>query len=184
MDHGSLYDPVGKTDLGSGHECECFLEDVGRACAGVEEAAWEGPFDRSRARNFVWSQSPLLHCSNSSFGGGVVGVVFRLGEVVRVLRTGRFVTTMLAFLLLGEGGILASLSAFFFWVLGILLLSLEFGDTGLYLLVFAMMEIGTSGVRAASEVDGYRCFIFYPNQIHQASRLEYGLVEYYGAKSD
>ena len=90
------------------------------------------------------------------FWGGVVGVVYGLGEVVQVLCTGRFVTAILAFLLLGEGGVLASLSAFFFWVLGILLLSLEFGDAGLYLLVFAMMEIGTSGVRAASEVDGYR----------------------------
>ncbi len=82
------------------------------------------------------------------FWGGVVGVVFRLGEVVQVLRTGHFVTAMLAFLLLGEGGILASSSAFFFRVLGIVLLSLKFGDAGLYLLVFAMMDIGRSGVGA------------------------------------
>jgi len=68
---------------------------------------------------------------------------------VRVLLTGRFVTATLAFLLLEEGGVLASSSAFFFRVLGIVLLSLSFGDAGLYLLVFAMMEIGRSGVRAA-----------------------------------
>ena len=74
------------------------------------------------------------------FWGDVVVVVVGLGAVVRVLRTGRFVAATVAFLFLGERVILASSSAFFFRV-GILLLSLAFGDPGLNLLVFAMMEI-------------------------------------------
>ena len=73
------------------------------------------------------------------FWEDVVVVVAGLGAAVRVLRTGRFVNATVAFLLLGERVVLPASSAFFFPV-GILLLSLAFGDPGLHLLVFAMME--------------------------------------------
>jgi hypothetical protein len=72
------------------------------------------------------------------FWGDVVVVVVGLGAVVRLLRTGRFVKATVAFLLLGERVVLPSSSAFFFRVA--ILLSLAFGDPGLHLLVFAMME--------------------------------------------
>ncbi len=102
-----------------------------------------GSFRRVKGKELCLVSVSFTALFRFLFWGGVVGVVFGLGEVVQVLCTGRFVTAILAFLLLGEGGILASLSAFFFRVLGILLLSLEFGDAGLHLglhlLVFAMM---------------------------------------------
>ena len=47
----------------------------------------------------------------------------------------------------------AFLSAFFFWAGILLSLSLEFGDPGLNLLVFAMMEIRKEWRRAVSGVD-------------------------------
>jgi hypothetical protein len=89
------------------------------------------------------------------FWGDVVVVVVGLGAVVRVLCTGRFVAATVVFLFLGERVILASSSAFFFRV-GILLLSLAFGDPGLDLLVFAMMEIRKECSACRVRNDGYR----------------------------
>jgi hypothetical protein len=113
--------------VGLGQECESFLQDVGWASAGVEEAG--GSFRRVKGKDLCL----LVALLAVLFWGDVVVVVVGLGAVVRVLRTGRVVTAKVAFLLLGERVTLASSSAFFFRV-GILLLSLAFGGPGLNLL--------------------------------------------------